>query len=266
MADLHYIYDDNTSNPPPYAPIQAPSYEKKKIRNVRERLNELKLITKKYEIAGGAVKKLRQLESFDIVIIADDSSSMLRHVQINDADDAFSIQRTRWDELRERVIRIVEIASCLTPNGVDIFFLNRNPIYNVTNSMDIEKSFTDPPDGYTPLSQCYRKVLFEKASNEKKVLIVIATDGEPNKMVSVNKKQMLVQDLDGFTSLLRTRNGNSSSRFPTTIMACTDSRDEIGWLRNLDDTLPNVDTVGDYKDERSLVIKCQGKKFPFFIG
>jgi len=41
-----------------------------------EQLEKLKAVAAKYELAGGAIAKLRKLSSYDIVVVADDSGSM----------------------------------------------------------------------------------------------------------------------------------------------------------------------------------------------
>jgi len=64
-------------------------------------------------------------------------------------------------------------------NGVDIYFLNREPVLNVTNAQNIRHIFNSPPQGLTPLVPAIRRILAAKRSQafEKKLLILIATDG-----------------------------------------------------------------------------------------
>jgi len=64
-------------------------------------------------------------------------------------------------------------------NGVDIYFLNREPALNVTNVQNIRHIFNNPPQGLTPLVPAIRRILAAKRSQafEKKLLILIATDG-----------------------------------------------------------------------------------------
>ena len=51
------------------------------------------------------------------------------------------------DELKKIVFIVVDLASTLDPDGVDIYFLNREPIYNVRNSTELAKIFMIPPRG-----------------------------------------------------------------------------------------------------------------------
>ena len=62
-----------------------------------------------------------------------------------------------------------------------MYFLNRHPMYNVTSVQQISDAFATPPNGYTPIVNTLRRVLKEKTKclSEKKLLIILATDGEP---------------------------------------------------------------------------------------
>ena len=64
-------------------------------------------------------------------------------------------------------------------NGVDIYFLNRDPVLNVTNTQNMRHVFNSPPQGLTPLVPALRRILAAKRTQafEKKLLILIATDG-----------------------------------------------------------------------------------------
>ena len=74
---------------------------------------------------------------------------------------------------------VTDICAVMDSNGVDIYFLNREPILNVTNAQNIRQVFNSPPQGLTPLVPAIRKILASKRSQtyEKKLLLLIATDG-----------------------------------------------------------------------------------------
>lgn len=252
----------NEYHPPAYTFEEDQTFQKAPTKD--EKLNRLKQIAAKYELAGGAVAKLRQLESYDIVVIADDSSSMMNPAHDVSKDDPFAKIPTRWEELRERITEIVDIATCLDPDGIDIYFLNGKTAENVMNPEIVKSLFAITPHGYTPLSKVYRQVLDDKVrGGERPVLIIVATDGEPNKE---GKNGAWSSDLDGFKNLLMTRDGLRSEKCPTCIMACTDSDYEIGWMNELDDKVPNIDVIDDYQAERQEVLGCQGQSFHFSKG
>ena len=51
------------------------------------------------------------------------------------------------DELKRTVSIVVDLASVLDPNGVDVYFLNREPVLNVRESSELIPVFTVPPEG-----------------------------------------------------------------------------------------------------------------------
>lgn len=64
-------------------------------------------------------------------------------------------------------------------DGIDVYFLNRQPLLNVTNTETIKKAFNNRPQGGTPICGTLRKILAAKrtVSYEKKLVVLIATDG-----------------------------------------------------------------------------------------
>jgi hypothetical protein len=51
------------------------------------------------------------------------------------------------DELKQTVSIVVDIASVLDPDGVDIYFLNREPLFHVRKSTELIPVFAVPPTG-----------------------------------------------------------------------------------------------------------------------
>jgi hypothetical protein len=51
------------------------------------------------------------------------------------------------DELKQTVSIVVDIASVLDPDGVDIYFLNREPLFHVRSSTELIPVFAVPPGG-----------------------------------------------------------------------------------------------------------------------
>ncbi len=74
---------------------------------------------------------------------------------------------------------VTEIAAVMDSNGVDIYFLNRPPILNVTDARLVAHEFNKPPQGLTPITPALRSILAVKrnVSYEKKLIVLIATDG-----------------------------------------------------------------------------------------
>jgi len=246
----------------PFAAAPPPAYEEAETKvPIENKLSALQRVAERYEMAGGAIAKLRLLEGYDIVVIADDSSSMARPAHAPAANRPFDKVPSRWDELKQRTTQIMDIACCLDQDGIDIYFLNRPAVFNVNDARQAEAIFSAPPQGYTPLSECYKRVLTDKLSGkEGRVMIIIATDGEPNRLENGG----WLNDVAGFEHLLKTR--AQPQRSPTMIMACTDSDYEIGWLNKLDDAVPYFDVVDDFEAEKAEILRAQGSEFRFTQG
>ncbi|CAF1467564.1 unnamed protein product [Adineta steineri] len=202
--------------------------------------------------------KLRGLEGYEFVFICDDSSSMI--TPIGEITDPFASLPTRWEELKKIVSIVVDLASTLDPDGVDIYFLNREPIFNVRSSVELVNIFKVPPRGSTPIVPVLRRVLQDKHQQiyERKLLILLATDGVPTD----NHER---PDINTLKQVLR-RERFPTDRVPVTIIACTDDEYSMEYLNNWDKTIPNLDVVQDYRSEQKQILDCQGKDFPFSFG
>ena len=207
-------------------------------------------------------RKLRALEAFDIVLICDDSGSMTSPTTYPN-QNPFAPRQSRWDELRFVTKIVVDIATTLDDDGVDIYFLNRPHIKNVTRSEQIEQVFVAPPRGYTPIARTLRQVLRDKASlgvgeNRKKLLIVIATDGEPTDDTGRVDKHTL------YNVLMYER--RPINTIHVAFVACTDDDAVMAYLNEWDNVIPNLDVVDDYHSERGEILRVQGPNFPFSRG
>jgi hypothetical protein len=59
----------------------------------------------------------------------------------------FSVPFLAGDELKQTVSIVIDLASVLDPDGVDIYFLNREPMLNVRSSEELIPMFAVPPEG-----------------------------------------------------------------------------------------------------------------------
>ncbi|CAF1469289.1 unnamed protein product [Adineta ricciae] len=244
-----------TPPPPPYSdPIGSNSLP----QTNDERMSKFQHLVNRYEINRDFATRLRGLEGYEIVFIVDDSGSM--NTPLGDISGPFDHNPTRWDELRQTVSIVVDIASVFDPDGVDVFFLNREPKRSVKSSDELIPIFAVPPSGPTPIARVLQHVLQEKQLEvqERKLLILIATDGIPTN----ENGQHDVKTLEHVLRHQRT----PINRIPVTIIACTDDDECIGYLNNWDKKIPNLDVADDYRSERSEIHKAQGKDFPFSFG
>ena len=255
----------STIVPPPYPTAPPPATTKLVkdgvvIGSYDAKLEEFRRIALKYDIRTDFCYRLRQLEDFQIVIVCDDSSSMTNRVtsvelfsaHSGGGIDPFSPRKTRWDELKDFTNIATSIATIMDRDGIDLYFLNRGTAKNVTNVDMINEWFHKEPSGSTPLVSRLQDVFHDYASviKEKKLLIIIATDGEPD---------------EGRMAFVNTLKNKPTNTF-VSILTCTDDDSIVSYLNDIDRLVSNVDTVDDYRNEKNEILKAQGEAFHFTYG
>jgi hypothetical protein len=233
---------------------------------IDNRILKLETFVYRHEISVDFAIRLRQLEGFDIVVIADDSGSMATPVKNPNTKD-FKNLATRWQEMKETLKTIMELSMILDNDGIDVYFLNRHPLYNVTSQAVLDEAFEDSPNGYTPIVQTLIKVLNEKQKclSEKKLLIILATDGEPTDYVGKIIDSYGTTEIDKLFSLLKYER-KPEKKIHVTILACTDDDSTMDYLENWDKKLINFDVVDDYYSEKLRIQKAQGQHYKFSRG
>lgn len=223
------------------------------------RLAKLRTLAAQYEIRPDSVSRLRQLEGFAIVMICDDSGSMATPVvEGGGGGDPYAKRRSRWDELCSTASIVCELGTALTERGVDVHFLNRPPLLNVTSASQMNAAFSfAPPAGFTPLTRALQHVLssYREALRERKLLIVIATDGQPTDDAGRT-------DIPSFLNTLR----STPATCFVQIMACTDDEESVAYLNEADRDIARLDVVDDYRSERDEARKNYGPKYAFSFG
>ena len=200
-----------------------------------------------YEINNMFADKLKKLEKFKIIVIADDSGSM--NTPISKKENI-----TRWYRLKQSLYIIVDIAAACAKFGCDVYFLNRDPVMNVLNKDYLHESFASEAKGYTPITPILEKILKEPCDQDR--LIIIATDGIPTN----NKGE---EDIPSFKKTLKTKRRENDY---VSIMACTENRHTLSYLNKWDKDLLNLDVIDVYENESKEVRKVQGKNFTFTYG
>lgn len=222
------------------------------------RLQKLRALAQRFEIRPDFIARLRALEGFTIVMICDDSGSMNTPVAPMPGASPFASRLTRWTELCEAVGVVCELATALADRGVDVHFLNRPPMMGVSQAQQLQVAFQHaPPQGFTPLTRALRHVLEvnREALRERKLLVVIATDGQPTDD-SGNV------DIPSFLNLLRGKAPNCYVQ----IMACTDDEESVAYLNEADRDIERLDVTDDFRSERKEVQRAQGSNFAFSFG
>jgi hypothetical protein len=210
-------------------------------------------ICQKHEINMFFANKLQMLEGFKIVLVCDDSGSMSSKVK-SGSDLETTPQGTRWDELKGTVEVIIDIASVLGQEGVDIYFLNRNGLTNVSVREQIDPFFAQKPSGYTPIAPRLENIFAQKVDGKR--LVILATDGEPTDTYGN-------RDIAGFKNVLLYKRGLKDY---VNIVACTDDDNTMSYLNNWDRNIPRLDVIDDYESEKKEIRYAQGSNFRFSKG
>lgn len=216
------------------------------------RLGQFRMLAAEFDIRPDFAERVLALENFDLVVVCDDSSSMLFIGSLRNlfVDGRLIERPTRWDELR-RIVRIVtRFAVTMDPDGVGVYFLNRPVVRGVRAFDNVAPSFAVPPMGSTPLVRTLDQVIRDYASAERKVVVFVATDGLPDEGIDQLKHR--IQTLPAHMSM--------------TILACTNEVPVLNALNDIDATCDRVDVVDDYEHEREEVLRAQGRDFLFSFG
>jgi len=232
---------------------QPPTYQQQ-FQPIETDEEKFQRIMKKHEIGTFYSGKLKQVAGFEIVIIGDDSGSM------NTVVTGGKLGMTRWEEFKEMVRILVDIAGLMDPNGLDLYFLNREPVFNVKDSNQIAAAFHEPPSGGTPISAVLRQVLKDKKqkAKEQKLLIIIATDG-----LATNDNGDV--DMDTLEKILKNER-IPKDRIYNTFLMCTDDEGVLKIYNRWDKKIHHVDVVDDYNSEKKEIKRVKGSHYVFSFG
>ena len=225
-----------------------------------------RLLMAKYEISKEYSDKLLKLRHFKIAFIFDDSSSMTTTLDESPLNDVFRngvLKVTRWDELQYFASISIEIANFFNEENhaeTDVYFLNKPPAKNITDvDVFMQHLRKLKPNGYTPLNKVFNAVLADNSSSikERKLLIIILTDGEPSDDVGES-------DVKGFKMSLLSR--KPINKIFVNIIICTDDKDSVSYFNKLDRDVFNLDVIDDYNSEKKEVKRKKGMRHCFSYG
>jgi uncharacterized protein YegL len=186
------------------------------------------------------------LSSCEIVLLCDDSGSMNSAIAPDIGSQKTS---TRWQELKKLAASIIEIVTCVNPNGLDIYFFNRPTLRNVTSLAGLQATFANLPSGGTPLITTLKKIYEDKSQiTAPNLLIVVITDGEPSDGHRRDLFNVLVQ---------------KPSNFHVSFAECTDNPNDMEYLDEWDGRIKNFDNTDDYREELQRVKNVKGQNFKF---
>lgn len=195
---------------------------------------------------------MQLLQNFDIVVVCADSASM--KTRLGD------MKCSRWDELRLIVEVVIEIGKVFNPNGVDVYFLDRPPLFDVSDLGRLDQIFVEEPHDSKTLAAVLRKV-FKSYDNErdhnKKMLVLVATDAEPTDDEGNSDVATLAHVI---------QNERQSDKIYVSFLACTDNESSVVYVEQFDNIMENVSVTDDYLTERNFEHHNHGPHYPFSFG
>ncbi|KAJ3221378.1 hypothetical protein HDU81_010683 [Chytriomyces hyalinus] len=245
--------------------LSVAGYDRQQRSNEINRLEAFRHLVSRLCISNTFAMKLRRLEEYEIVVIADDSSSMQsRSFSSLSISDPFKPLPTRWQELQTTLSIVTDIAAALDHDGIDVYFLNRAPVRGVHTGQDLYRAFMEPPHGNTPIARVLEQVLREKRStltesHRKKLLVLVATDGAPT-------TDSGIEDRHGLERVLLYGRGTHTKDIPVVFLMCGDDDVERTYLNEWDERIPDFDVSDEYERERKQVLSVQGDGFAFSRG
>ena len=134
---------------------------------------------------------------------------------------------TRWTEAQQACALLVQLLVAASDNGLDVWFLNRDPVRNVTEMSQLADSFSTRPNGGTPLISTFNAI-FETYEpyviRGIHVLILSVGDGEPSDG-SINHLVMCLQGKHKY--------------FHVSFIECNDNEREMEFMDSLDGQIHN---------------------------
>ena len=216
------------------------------------RKDKLTFLIEKYKINEIFSEKLDYLTEYETVILCDDSGSMNTKIKNKNKNKDKNFE-TRWDELKYIINLLISLLTLYNNNGINIHFLNRGIIENVRYEEEAKYFFFDLPFGETPLTSKLSEIFYNYKDSNKKILIIITTDGAPtykNKLDLANFKKIL-QNMD-------------YNKFIVTFLACSDNSQDILYLKDLNN-IRGINVLNNYKLEKKEIKKIQGNSFDYSL-
>lgn len=225
------------------------------VNNINIEINDIPIAQKyidifeRFEINPKYFSDLnKMIENYTINIIVDSSGSMnsrLTNPYVSPYSNKYL--STRWNELCDIVTALCELALNINMN-INIISFNNNIIKSINNMDDINYFLSNTKvGGRTPLTQTFHNIkLFNKST---KTLYIVATDGAPTKFDGSCDKENFKNEIFACNKI------NEKIMF----LICSDEKDDVEYLDEIDRKLDNVDTLDDFQSEYIQVTNKNNK-------
>jgi hypothetical protein len=225
-------------------------------------LSRFDQLVKRHELKDDVATQLKTVLSMcEVVLLCDDSGSMNTKI-VEPGANANKIPMTRWMELKKLASVVIEFVTAINEKGLDLYFLNRPKLTNVTSVAGLQNTFSQIPAGATPLSAALNQIYWDKiniVSNTRQLLIVVITDGQPTDGSYDGSPTEYSRELlyDTLSRITYGRNIHVS------FAECTDNPENMEYLDAWDGRIINFDNTDDYREELARVKRVQGNAFKF---
>jgi len=203
------------------------------------------IFNEKFKISLWTQTMMYTLIEKQIVFVLDDSGSMSTPVDVPQEKGSV-IRISRWNELEGSVIDAFTLIIGLCPNGVDMHFLNREPILSVKSIEQIKNAFRIQPNGSTPLFATLKKI--KNLYEGKQVSITVWTDGVPDP----DDKKMAYEVFDLYYP------NKKCEDYGICIVLCTDDDKVVNLYSSYDEKYP-LEVYDDYHSQMTAINKVQNK-------
>lgn len=222
-------------------------------QSIEDKLNYL---TSKYNIHDLFTEHLSVLKHYKIVLCVDDSSSMNESiVDTPNLIDSFK-SPSRYDEIKSIIKILIDMALIYDNDGLDLYFLNKNPVYDIKKYRQIEHILDKTPGGHTPLKHITKQIFLKYKYEIKPVLVVFATDGIPT---DINGNEKLVE----FVECLKKRN---KEKYYLSFLSCSNRDEDNYYLKKLNKDIDNLSVLDTYSKEKNIITNIKGRSFRYTLG
>jgi hypothetical protein len=205
----------------------------------------------KVKLTGIFEKHFPRINEYKVVFICDDSGSMAEEL-------SYRKGCSRWNELKETLTDLLDLLFTKCGKQPEVYFLNncderKNFTYNGTKEQ-ITANFAIKPHGGTPLKKIFKEVRENPLNQNKKLVIIIFTDGIPTESgvaesIAIENFKKELQKIEGTQTYV-------------SIVACTDKSATVAYLNGWDQLIKNLDVNDDYKHENQFVQKANCASLP----
>ena len=195
------------------------------------------------EITSVPLEQMQSASEYDIVFVVDNSSSMHKKVTHPKVQE-------RWQELTEDLSLVADLAGALDEDGFEIHPLHGQGARKLKTRAQVQQVMRHIKLKHgTQLCTRIRHVLAKRtATPGKKILLFIATDGEPKE--ESTEDGMVVNPYITFEHLLRDL---SAQGVHMSVLLCTDNERVAQFYKGVDRRVARCDVTDDYVTEKATV-------------